>query len=97
MKRSIKYYALVWAVDQYGIKNGKTEFVEIRRARNMKNDLGLDLVTYDGMVHEGKSGQTVCKRQFFKQVIEKYGAGLIEELVKESIEKNGLSPRYGVK
>lgn len=94
MKHGKVYYALVWANDKNGFRTNKTKWVEKSNARNMTNDLGLDLVTYDGKVHEGKSGQTIGYRCDFEKIIEKHGVEAIERLVTESIEQHGISPRY---
>ena len=94
MKHSKKYYALVWVNDENGFRTKETKFVERSTARNMTNELGLDLVTYDGKVHEGRSGQTIGYRCDFEKIIEKYGVSVIEKLVEDSIKEHGLSPRY---
>ena len=94
MKHGKVYYALVWVNDENGFRTKETKFVERSNARNMTNDLGLDLVTYDGKVHEGRSGQTIGYKCDFKKIIEKYCASEIEALVESSIAQYGLSPRY---
>lgn len=80
-----------------GRENAKYE--PVRTAMAYKNDLGLDLFRHDhGKISEGKTGMSICSPdsaiKTFDEVVKKYGAERLINVIEDTVKIVGYSPRY---
>ena len=80
----------------YLFENG--EFQPVENARPFPNGLGLDLFAFKDHFYEGKTGLrlcSLCEEAQLRDTIDRSGGSAhLDKLIADSIEKNGLSPRY---
>ncbi len=73
-------------------------FSPVEDAKPFPNGLGLDLFVYKGHFYEGKSGLRLCsicgESELLNMIGRNGGPARLEKQIADSIEKNGLSPRY---
>lgn len=74
------------------------EFSPVEDAKPFPNGLGLDLFVYKGQFYEGKSGLRLCsvcgESELLNMIGRNGGPARLEKQIADSVEKNGLSPRY---
>ena len=82
----------------YYIHRLEIGFQATKKAKPVKNDLGLDLFKHNGFVYEGRSGVRLSNEMDMADIEHKIesigGIEVIHESIEKFIANNGESPRY---